>query len=293
MAKGKGGCLKGCAIGCLLILVVVLAAAGFLWFRYLAPMKAAMENAEALMSENREIRGQIAELDATYGYTSPEDLSTVVVSQPDLDRYVAVRTAVQDEAAHLAATEDSVLARFEMREGAEPHPMDLIKGIFGAVKDIEPWAEANNALLKAAAQNLQEQEMGPAELRDLMAIVEWRFLGREEAVFLGLPPELGQDLVGKRKALAMAEWALATQTTYGGDEGQISEMESRVADLREEIAQLEAQARENRGLAPATQQLLVKERGRLETLDAAGLSYIGTITEEREPFFIEGLEQMR
>ncbi len=149
-------------------------------------------------------REQLHRLDQDSGWRQA-DLATLVLTAADVDRYLAVRRAL---APHLAR-------RVEAESADQPPAglLDTLRSTVGISREIARRAEEEARLLETAVATLASQQMSPGELADLTALIEWRFLRREEALPLGLAPFERRELLNYRQQL---RWWQENQAA-GGD----------------------------------------------------------------------------
>lgn len=279
MAKGDDGCLKALLIGCGGLLVLALAAGAFGYYRVVRPMQERVVRVGEMQEESVELQARLEELNTTYAYEPPEDPAEVVLDEEDVERYVAVRSALSDEVV------DILEAGRIVGEGPEPEDVGLseIGGMFSNMfGSFEATAESRLALQREALEALEAQRMSPRELRSLLALVEWRFLGRSSAAFLGLPSDERGLVLDHMARLRDARRALALAERYNAEiDGETAEeLRADVERIETQISVLEDRAGTSRELHPETSELLEEHRADLEGLAARGLDLLATLTEQ-------------
>lgn len=142
-----------------------------------------------------------------------------------------------------------------------------IDGIAQALAPSSPFVDqyaAGASFLQSVRDALDRERMSPRELLDLLAVAEWRFLRRSEAVPLGLPDFHHGDWLQAR--MLSEEGVEAT-----GDAQYDRQQERAVRQARAKLASFEQQAAVSADLSPATKALLDGRRAELERFDPKGL----------------------
>lgn len=278
MAEGNDGCLKGCLIGCAGLLVLALGAGAFGYYKVVRPVQVSIQRFAALEEQSDSLRGQLEALNRAYAYEVPEEPAAVVLDGDDVERYLAVRSALADEVAAF------VEARQGLEESVEPEGegLAMFREMFGAAfAGYEETARTRVELQRAAVEAFEEQRMSPRELETLLGLVEWRFLGRDEAAFFGLPPTGREVLLEQRRMLRTSRMALRFAERFEAeiDGRSASEIRADIDRTEKEIAALQEGARENRDLHSRTRAALDEHRAALEQLEADGIDVLATLTE--------------
>ena len=115
--------------------------------------------------------------------------------------------------------------------------------------------------------------MGPRELGNLIALIEWRFLRRPEALVFGLPEYQRADWLIAQQVLADR----SEDVEDGGPEMEerwAREQRRQHARLRAKAEALEKEAHAAVALSPASQALLESRRAELEAFDPGSLERI-------------------
>ena len=279
MAQGDDGCLKGVLIGCAGLLVLLLGAGVFGYYKVVKPMTLRVERMAEVQDESTELRQRLEELNATDGFEAPEDPSETVLDAEDVERYLAVRSAVHDELQAFLQVGRQIEGEVTPTDGGFSQVGEMFGTFF---RGFEETAEARLALQRAALEALEAQEMSPRELAFLLGLVEWRFLGRPAASFFGLS-DFERDLyLETRLELMAARRTLTFAERFGAEvNGQDAEqLRARVERLEERLAGFEGEAEDARELHPRTEGLLEERREALESFDPGGVHVLATLTEQ-------------
>lgn len=187
-----------------------------------------------------------------------DDLARVDLSAAELDRFLRVRRRLEP-----TLREHDRLRRQNAAEGraTQRNPLLASSTISRLYKE---WMAAEAVLVRTVVEELAREGMGPKELDSLIALVEWRFLHRGEALIFGLPEYARADLVEARESLRPGP---ATEGLAGNEEYQ-----THLARMRAKAADLEQRASAALALSPSTLQLLESRRPDLERLDSSGLT---------------------
>ena len=279
MAQGDEGCLKGVLIGCAGLLVLLLAAGAFGYYKVVRPMTDRVERMAEVQEESTELRQRLEELNATHDFDVPEDPSEAVLDADDVDRYLAVRSALTDELEAFLQVGRQIEGEVTAGEGGFSQIGEMFGSFF---RGFEETAQARLALQRAAVDALEAQEMSPRELAFLLHLVEWRFLGRPEAAFFGLSEferdlylETRLELMAARRTLTFAE---RFDAEVNGQD--VEELRARVVRLEERLTGFEGEAEGTRELHPRTRALLEEHREALEDPGPEGIFVLATLTEQ-------------
>lgn len=281
MAQGDDGCLKGCLIGCAGLLVLALAAGAFGYYKVVRPVQLSFERVTTLEAQSDSLRGQLEALNRAYAYEAPEEPGAVVLDGDDVERYLAVRSALADELAGLMEAREGL--EESVAPDAEAEGFAMFREMFGAAfAGYEETARGRVELQRAAVDALEEQRMSPRELETLLGLVEWRFLGRDEAAFFGLPPTGREVLLEQRRTLRTSRIALRFAERFEAeiDGRSASEIRADIDRIEKEIAALQEGAGENRDLHRRTRAALDEHRAALEQLEVEGIDVLATLTEQ-------------
>ena len=214
-----------------------------------------VESSERIESLRAEIEG----FDKRHPWTRGNDLAKLDLTAADLDRYLRVRRELEPAARQLQRQRRE--AASEMEEWAEND------GISRALNPSSPFVDqyaADASFLQAVRDALDRERMSPRELMDLLAVTEWRFLRRPEAMALGLPDFHHGDWL---QARTLSEAGVEPT----GDAQYDRQQERAVQQARAKLASFEQQAAASADLSPATQALLDARRAELERLDPKAL----------------------
>lgn len=200
------------------------------------------------------LAGELERLDQRHPWTRGEDLARVDLTPADLERYLRVRRGLEPAIERLTRQRrEANLRMVQHYEGGSTQRMfrDLFMPL--PYEELSTYqADFRQAVLDA----LERERIGPRELTNLLALVEWRFLRRDEAMALGLPEFHRADLMTARMVI---------------EEGEETTGHARWNRQRQKLASFEKQAGESVGLAPATKALLEGRRADLERFEPAEL----------------------
>jgi hypothetical protein len=218
---------------------------------------------EELIESHRRIealRTEIEGFDERHPWTRGGDLAKLDLTAADLDRYLRLRRELEPAAQQVARQRREAETRME--QWAEE-----IGSIAHALNPSSPFVDqyaADAAFLQSVRDALDRERMSPRELMDLLAVAEWRYLRRPEAVPLGLPDFHHGDWIQER--------ALSEQGIEPTGEAQYDRQQERaVQQARAKLASFEQQAAASADLSPATRTLLDGRRAELERFDPKGL----------------------
>lgn len=252
--------VAGVAAGALLVLLVAaayLVSTGF----------GSFQAQESLRSyeENQRLRDRIDALDRTHGWTRGDDLALVDLTGSDLDRYLRVRRGLEPALREVARQQEAIQQEMKAVDSSSGFGRALT-----ASSVASRWMESETAFLRSLAAELEREKMSPLELGNLIALVEWRFLRRPNAMVYGLPEFQRADWVSAQRALS-----------YPLPEGSGAEMERWLREQRKQrarwqakTASLEKEANAAVALSPATQALLEGRRAELAAFDPAALDRV-------------------
>lgn len=221
----------------------------------------------------RESSSRVAQLDLDFPARLPDDAATAAITDDDVARFVRIRQAVAPQAAAYQRVED---------EAFPAEGKGLVRGVFGAVQGSMDAPGRRRELLDAAEPALRAEAMGPTDFHRMLEIVEWRFLRRPEARFLGLPEaqrrEYQQAVIEERMLAAWTSGRLGTSTRVNGR--SVDEAAKDLERLRERIQALVAEAEARVALAPETLAALQARRAELEALPPDALDAMAPLTAE-------------
>jgi hypothetical protein len=182
-----------------------------------------------------------------------------------LDRYLRVRRGL--EPAVREVTRQRAAFAQEKKAMADGSGLGVI---LNASSLSSRWMESENAFLRSLLAELEREKMSPQEMKNLIALVDWRFLRRREALVFGLPEYQRADWVDAQEMLSYP------MPTASGEEGERwrREQSRRRALTQAEAEALEKEATAAVALSPAPQALLADRRADLEALDSAALDRI-------------------
>lgn len=225
-----------------------------------------MQSAQKDMEETQKLRDRLDALGRAHGWTRGDDLAQVELTAADVDRYLRVRRGLEPALREIASQQEAVRQKMKAAENAG------LGGVLTASSAGENWMETETSFLRSFVAELEREKMGPRELENLIALIEWRFLHRPEALVFGLPEYERADWISARQMLA---------TDEPEPEGGSPEMDRWIREERKQRARLKAKAealeQEAQAavvLAPASQTLLESRRAELAALDPAALDRI-------------------
>lgn len=181
---------------------------------------------------------------------APGALDEAEPAAEELDRYLALRERIARPLADHEREQASVRRALEA----------------GGVPDVGASLRATAGMLRRVTDELRASAIGPERLERLTVLVEWRFLGRDEAVGWAVPDHFRADWRSARQVLS---WDEAPYADAGPAALRSFAREREAARLK--VEDLEARARETRELAEPTRALLEARRARIEAIDPAVL----------------------
>lgn len=237
------------------VVVLLLVGYGALQVRAQTRLQVArvsLETAQALGAE-------IQELDIRYPWTRGGDLARIELTAADADRYLRVRRGLEPALQRYLQQRRDLESRIKAvaRRGVAHQ---IGQGMLG----FAPYHEglANDVELRQSVlDTLVRERMGPRELTDLLTLVEWRFLRREEAKALGLAEFHRWDFYEAR-SIAQAGEEASGHAVWDRE--------------RQKLASFERQASAAVDLAPATRTLLESRRADLERFEPATIEALLT-----------------
>jgi hypothetical protein len=202
------------------------------------------------------LRAEIEGFDQRHPWTRGGDLAKLDLTAADLDRYLRLRRELEPAAQQAQRQRRQTEKRLE--EWAQEND-----SIAHALNPSSPFIDqyaADAAFLQAVRDALDRERMGPRELMDLLAVAEWRYLRRPEAVPLGLPDFHHGDWLAAR--------TLSEEGSEPSGDAQYDRQQARaVQQARAKLASFEQQAAASADLSPATKALLEGRRAELERFD--------------------------
>jgi hypothetical protein len=290
---GNNKILIGCAVGCGLLLLLVLVAGGLAYVKLIKPIAdqaAAMEEAN---KANAEARAELDRLDQANAPSIGEDLGAAQLAASDVDSYLDLRAALADEAEAAAAAKAAFHASFDVSGLAEGNPLAMFGMMGDLFKTATAHQQARGELIQAAARELDAAGMSPTDFERMLVIVEWRFLQREEALTTALTADERADWLGAEFSGAFAGAILDAAAGQAGA-GDTAQLERQLEDAQERQDELRAAAAERTALSAATTAVLEARRAELQALPARGLEDLGSLTDAQDPSkWLEGLQGMR
>lgn len=222
-----------------------------------------MQDTARNVEEILQLRDRIDALGRTHGWMHGDDLAQAELTAADVDRYLQVRRGLEPTLREIERRQEAWRQKIKGTENTS------FGTVFAASED---WVESETSFLRSFVAELEREKMGPRELENLIALIEWRFLHRPEALVFALPEYERADWISARQMVASDEPEI---------EGGSPEMDrwareerKRRARLKAKAAALEEEARAAVVLAPVSQALLESRRAELEALDPAVLDRI-------------------
>lgn len=230
--------------------VLLVLAAGYLW------IQSRMTSSTQSHETRQKAVQQIDELERRHPWARGEDLGKVDLTAADLDRYLSVRKGLEPALREVA--------REKSRYDEELREMGAAQA-FKIQRIASGWDEAQSVFLAAFAKELSRKGMGPRELDNLTAMIEWRFLRRPEALIFGLPAYNRQDWL-EAHSIASGE-----EPDYGEGGGDLQRWHER---SKAKAAALERDAAAAIELSPATRSLFEDRRSTLERLNPGDSQFL-------------------
>ncbi len=212
----------------------------------------------AQVARTEQLRTRLGAIGQQHPWTRGDNLAQVDLTSEDLDRFLRVRRGVEPG---LRETARQYQRYTTQAAGLSGNPFTAARSA-GAASTA--WVTAQNDVVQSLAEELERERMGPEELERLVALIEWRFLRRREALVFALPDYERQD------------WVLASQTSQPDAElaQQNAELQKHFERAKAKAASMEERAAAAVDLSPATRQLLDRRRAELDRLDPSGLRYL-------------------
>jgi hypothetical protein len=238
-------------------------------------------------------RHALERLDEERPWTRGDDLATVELTAGDVDRYLRVRRALAPALAEAAAARARAAVEVDryherIADGGAAGALIAMLVSGEGVGSVSDWIAGEVAFREGVHAALEAEGLGPTGLARLAEIIEWRFLGREELLLLGIPTYYRADYLRSASEIASGE---ETVEQYGGESGEdeewVAEIRAANERTRAKQADLEARARREVDLAPATRQLLESRRDAIEALPRDGLRYLPHAADLQLPWLDE------
>lgn len=252
------------ALGAAAALGVLVLIGAYAWTQFVGVSASLAEVAGDLEAT----RGKLDALNQQYPWKG-SDLATLDLQPADLERYLAVRRNLQPALLEVA----------ELKRRGDASAQSAQDGnVFQAADFARRWARADVTFLQRFHRELERQHMGPQEVDDLTALIEWRFLRRPEALVFGLPDYHRADLIQTRTILAANE-----NVPQNLAEPASRQWEQWRKRSQAKAADYERQAAAAITLSPATQALLESRRADLERLNPEDAPYLLHALDESVP----------
>lgn len=246
------------------VFVLLVVGGGYAVSRLGSGVRAAAQVAE----ESNALRVRFDQLDQSHPWKVGDDLAKVELTAADLDRYLRVRRGIEPGLRELVRQRQRMQSEFRSAGTG---------GIFNPYPVTSSWMVAEAAFLRTLVEELERETMGPHELDNLIALVEWRFLRRPEALVFGLPDYDRPDWVQTRQYL---------------EESVAADMDPEYAKWlsrsKAKVASLEQRAAAAVDLSDATRSLLESRRAELEPLDSGVLPHLAMVYDPS--LFMEDVE---
>lgn len=260
----------GCAVGCLVLVALLAGGLGLVYHRVGKPAARAVEDAERVEQEAAAAARELARLDEVHPSPWPDGSADVVLADTDVDTYVSLRRALAPPLHALESARGEVARRVAEAESREaPTLADVLGSAVGDLVGEVTAAEAHRDLLVAAVPALEEQGLGHGAAVQLAEIIEWRFLGLDDAWVLGLPEWRREEAYRLRREL---RWlSVAGAAARGGLQVQVDGAgpEERRAEVRRRLDELRSEAESRRQLREDTRERLEARRAELQALQDA------------------------
>ncbi len=289
---GSNKILLGCGIGCGVLLLLAMIAAGVFYAKVVRPMQAAGAEMEAMLEQNQAKIDTLVALDSSYPSAIGDDLDGAALTPSQVDSYIAIRSSLGPSAEALAQARAAVGESLDMSQVGQGGTAAM-SAVFGMMAKVVETGRAQmlvrGELLEKAAAELEAASMGQAELAGLVEIIEWRFLQEEEALTVALSESERADWSARKVALAFSRSLLDGAGSQMGASDR-AKMERNLEEAEERLEDLRVVAGERSVLTDATRSLLESRRAELQALPKAGLSELATLSENSNPMkALEGL----
>lgn len=288
-----------CGIGCLIVFLAAVGVVAFIGYKANQAFKeieAGVERMAEVGKRKNAARERIASLDEANPPTIGEDLSTVELQETEVSQFTDLHARL---AGPLVAHADvkTRIAEFEEKlagwdEGAEPSFRELLgvmseaKNAMSSGMDLE---ETLATLLEDAAMAMESLGMGRTQLRRLLAITQWRFLGREGFDELALDADDWSALESARSQVEL--WGDDEFDPNFWERQEWDDLQEELVEHRKTIQRLEARIGSSRTeLTPSTSALLEAHRTELEAIPSRdALAMLELI---REGYDFEGFDAL-
>ncbi len=223
-------------------------------------------NTENVMESARRIddlRAEVEGFDKRHPWIRGGDLAKLDLTTADLDRYLRVRSELEpavQEAQRKRREIDKQIEEWSDGDSAGP----IAQALNGSPYPFADEYAADASFLQSVRDCLDRERMSLRELMDLLAVVEWRYQRRTEAVPLGLPDFHHGDWLQARELSEVG-------VEPSGDAQYDRQQERAVQQARAKLASFAQQAAASADLSPATKALLDGRRAELERFDPKGL----------------------
>ncbi|HKH47316.1 MAG TPA: tetratricopeptide repeat protein [Thermoanaerobaculia bacterium] len=215
--------------------------------------------------EIQQLHDRLETLDKTWRWTHGDDLAVVDLTAGDVDRYLRVRRGLESVLREIARQESELR---QQRAAAQSSPG------FGTILTASSapgrGLQHESFFLRTLIAELEREEMSPHELGNLVALIDWRFLRRSEALAFGLPEYQRADWVNAQRELAIPVELLER----GEDDRSARRYRKQHALLRAKVEAMEKEASAAVDLSPASRTLLESRRAEVEAFDPGFLQRI-------------------
>jgi hypothetical protein len=281
--------LIGCGIGCFVLVALLITGCAVVWYKVGRPVVEHAQRMEAATTETRRRSAEVEKLDASFPPRLPEDPAVAAIADDDINRYLRIRN---DLAVPLAEIEEALLRAIPSPEEIEKNPFSgALKMAGGVMSGLADAQAARGRLLEAARASLEREGTGPTDFSRMVALVEWRFLRREEAMPAGLAPEKRNEALQHIAEIRVVEpWIHAKMPPSMQIQGRDrADMQKEVDQAKAALVSLRAEAEAQVGMTETTRAALEARRAELEALPVAGLLML-TMPLQEEPAFLNEVQ---
>lgn len=253
------------------VLLAMLAFVAYQVWSTAAPFVGQVQKLEEIGAMDQKGREGLAALERQHPWPHGEDLGTVDVGSEQVSSYLRVRAAMEEPCRRMVEVDA------EMTQAEEDfESFSIGDAMLAGLRLPRVHAE----LVVAFADALEAEGMGPTTFDRLTEMVEWRFLGREDALVFGLPDYFRSDWTD-----AQAEVEAAQDLDPEFDDEWRRQMERDAEKAVRKLEELGAKAREHSGLSAATVGLLEARRSELEGLRADDLEHLLYVLDESTAWY--------
>lgn len=213
----------------------------------------ASRDAVRLYQERLPLIEKLEGLNARYPWPHEESLEQVVLERDELERLLATRAEIADW-----ANATTALSPFDLRN-------------YGSAEWMESQ-QAYNHQLETLSTLLESHRMGPEAVDQLLSLVDWRYLGQESAMPLGIPPHFRVDWYRSKNAIESQP-----RFNVSPDPDTARMLERQQQQNRARIEDLERMARSDTAINDETRALFDEHKDELATLSEQSYKALAVI----------------